>query len=151
MQTVAENGERMRQSIRFPLLPLALSVFLAATWAAGDSMLDLAPGLTQDKAEAQRVADPEIVDGQGYPKLLERHRGKPLMVYFWATWCEPCRVEFPIVNELARSYTARGLVVVGVSLGEDGEMNLVRRFLASLGLVSGSTGNTGCPNAQNPL
>jgi len=86
-------------------------------------------GAQQTKA-APAVPDPPLVDLAGYHKLLADQRGKPVWVNFWATWCEPCRDEYPIVNELAKKYAAHGLVVIGVSLDDDGEMTLVRRFLA---------------------
>lgn len=79
---------------------------------------------------ASPVADPGLIDRQGFRELLAKHRGKPLMVNFWATWCEPCRSEYPIVVELARQYAPRGLVVVGISLDEDSEIDLVSHFLA---------------------
>jgi thiol-disulfide isomerase/thioredoxin len=74
--------------------------------------------------------DPRLIDAQGYQKLLEQYRGKPLLVNFWATWCEPCRHEYPMLNELAKQYAPEGLQVVGVSLDDDGDLILMRRFLA---------------------
>ena len=74
--------------------------------------------------------DPKMIDAQGYQKLLEQYRGKPLLVTFWATWCEPCRDEYPMLNELAKQYAPQGLKVVGVSLDDDGDLILMRRFLA---------------------
>ncbi|HYL11122.1 MAG TPA: redoxin domain-containing protein [Candidatus Acidoferrales bacterium] len=76
------------------------------------------------------IADPVVIDQQGYQEILGKYRGKPLLVNFWATWCEPCREEYPMLNELAKQYAPQGLQVVGVSLDDDGEMILVRRFLA---------------------
>jgi thiol-disulfide isomerase/thioredoxin len=69
------------------------------------------------------------VDANGYRAILSRHRGKPVLVNFWATWCEPCRDEYPAVNAIAKKYSERGLVVIGLSWDEDAEINLVRRFL----------------------
>jgi thiol-disulfide isomerase/thioredoxin len=73
--------------------------------------------------------DPELIDAQGYQKLVEQYRGKPLLVNFWATWCEPCRHEYPMLNELAKQYAPQGLKVVGVNLDDDGDLILMRRFL----------------------
>lgn len=73
--------------------------------------------------------DPGILEAQNYQKLIEKHRGKPVLVNFWATWCEPCRDEYPMANELARVYERQGLVVIGISLDEDIDINLVRRFI----------------------
>jgi thiol-disulfide isomerase/thioredoxin len=77
-------------------------------------------------ASAKEMA---LIDLNGYKKLLADHRGKPLLVTFWATWCEPCREEYPLVNQLAKDYAAKGLVVVGVDMDDDAEMTLVHRFL----------------------
>src|SRR3989442_8135182 len=76
--------------------------------------------------------DPEMIDAQRYQKLLEQYRGKPLLVTFWATWCEPCRDEYPMLNELAKQYAPQGLRVVGVSLDDDGDLILMRRVPARL-------------------
>jgi thiol-disulfide isomerase/thioredoxin len=74
--------------------------------------------------------DPQLIDALGYQKLIDQYRGKPLLVTFWATWCEPCRDEYPMLNELAKQYAANGLHVVGVNLDDDGDLLLMRRFLA---------------------
>jgi thiol-disulfide isomerase/thioredoxin len=74
--------------------------------------------------------DPKVIDAQGYQELVEQHRGKPLLVTFWATWCEPCRDEYPMLNELAKEYAPQGLHVVGVNLDDDGDLILMRRFIA---------------------
>lgn len=80
--------------------------------------------------QAKAASDPVLIDAQGFQKILQEHRGKPLLVNFWATWCEPCRDEYPMLNELAKQYGSKGLQVVGVSMDDDGDMILVRRFLA---------------------
>src|SRR5258707_9738092 len=74
--------------------------------------------------------DPQIIDVQGYQKLVRQYRGKPLLINFWATWCEPCRDEYPLLNELAKEYGPKGLRVVGVDSDQDGDLILMRRFIA---------------------
>src|ERR1700674_3110983 len=81
-------------------------------------------------SKRQTAQDPKIIDAQGYQELVEQYRGKPLLVTFWATWCEPCRDEYPMLNELAKEYASKGLHVVGVSMDDDGDMILMRRFIA---------------------
>jgi thiol-disulfide isomerase/thioredoxin len=80
--------------------------------------------------QAKAPRDPEMIDAQGFQKVLEQYRGKALLVNFWATWCEPCRDEYPMLNELAKQYAPKGLHVVGVSMDDDGDIILMRRFLA---------------------
>ena len=87
-------------------------------------------GLKLAAAQTPAPKDPELIDTQGYQRLLQQYKGKPLLVTFWATWCEPCRDEYPMLNELARQYAPQGLKVVGVSLDQDGDLILMRRFLA---------------------
>lgn len=70
-----------------------------------------------------------LIDLAGYNEVLAKYRGKPLLVTFWATWCEPCRDEFPMIVELAKQYAPQGLAVFGVSLDDDADLHLVRRFL----------------------
>ncbi|MDP9146935.1 MAG: TlpA family protein disulfide reductase [Acidobacteriota bacterium] len=84
---------------------------------------------TPQARKAPTNRDPEVIDAQGYQKLLDEYRGKPLLVTFWATWCEPCRDEYPMLNELAKQYAPQGLKVVGVNLNDDGDLILMRRFL----------------------
>jgi thiol-disulfide isomerase/thioredoxin len=96
------------------------------------TLLTMAAVLAVLAAEAQTTAakDPELIDAQGYQKLVQQYKGKPLLVTFWATWCEPCRDEYPMLNELAKQYAPQGLKVVGVDLDQDGDLILMRRFLA---------------------
>jgi thiol-disulfide isomerase/thioredoxin len=74
--------------------------------------------------------DPPLIDAAGYQKILDQYHGKPVLITFWATWCEPCRDEFPMLNELIKEYTPKGLKVVGVNLDDDGDLILMRRFIA---------------------
>jgi cytochrome c biogenesis protein CcmG, thiol:disulfide interchange protein DsbE len=49
---------------------------------------------------------------------------------FWATWCPPCVEEMPSLNELARRFEGKGLVVLGVSVDKD--ENAYRQFLTRM-------------------
>ncbi len=51
---------------------------------------------------------------------LSEQRGKVVLLNFWATWCEPCREELPALQQLWERYHADGLVVVGISMDEEG-------------------------------
>lgn len=73
--------------------------------------------------------DLPLIDLDGYNQVLAKYHGKPVLVTFWATWCEPCRDEFPMVVDLAKQYAPDGLTVFGVSLDNDAEVHLMRRFL----------------------
>ena len=81
-------------------------------------------------SRADSTTDPPLVDLAGYKDLVAKYRGKGVLATFWATWCEPCRTEYPMIVSLSKEYGPQGLVVVGVSLDEDADMNLVRHFIA---------------------
>ncbi|MCY3772125.1 MAG: TlpA disulfide reductase family protein [Gemmatimonadetes bacterium] len=51
---------------------------------------------------------------------LSALKGKVVVVNFWATWCPPCLVEMPVLNELYETYRDRGVEVLGLSLDEEG-------------------------------
>jgi thiol-disulfide isomerase/thioredoxin len=74
--------------------------------------------------------DPRVIDARGYQQIVQQRRGKPLLITFWATWCEPCRDEYPMLNELAKQYGPKGLQVIGVDFDDEGDLILMRRFIA---------------------
>jgi len=41
---------------------------------------------------------------------------KPMVISFWATFCKPCKAEMPFLQKLHDTYSAQGLVVIGISL-----------------------------------
>ncbi len=54
-----------------------------------------------------------------------------VLLNFWATWCEPCREEFPSLVRLQKAYQGRGLTVLGVSTDLASQMPAVEKFLAA--------------------
>jgi len=94
------------------------------------AVLWVSAGIALAAAQVRAPKDPELIDVQGYQKILQHYKGKPLLVTFWATWCEPCRDEYPMLNEMAKEYAPKGLQVVGVNFDQDGDLILMRRFLA---------------------
>jgi thiol-disulfide isomerase/thioredoxin len=103
---------------------------IRTAFATFATLILLAVAGTCAAPQAKPPRDPEVIDAQGYQKILERYRGKTVLVTFWATWCEPCRDEYPMLNELAKQYAPQGLHVVGINLDDDGDIILMRRFLA---------------------
>jgi len=61
---------------------------------------------------------------------LQQHKGRVVLVNFWATWCEPCRAEMPSMQALADRLGPDKLVVVGVNYQEP-EMR-IQRFLTTM-------------------
>jgi len=72
------------------------------------------------------------VDQASYPKVIAAHRGKVVLVNFWATWCVPCRKEMPQLTQLSRKLAARGFNLVMISADEK------EREAAALQLLQGN-------------
>jgi thiol-disulfide isomerase/thioredoxin len=79
-----------------------------------DRLLALAALLLTSVAAAEPVK--LIVPTQYHDRIVAPRKGRVLVVNFWATWCEPCREELPELAAAARSFPARDLAVVLVSL-----------------------------------
>ena len=61
------------------------------------------------------------IDGEGLKNLLpNKDNKKPLLINFWATWCGPCRVEFPELVKIDADYRAKGLNFALVSVDDFG-------------------------------
>jgi len=72
----------------------------------------LYPGLLQDQSLAPNFKT-HTLDGKEL--TLDSLRGKVVLLDFWATWCEPCRMTTPLLVSLQGQYQSQGLEVVGIS------------------------------------
>ena len=75
----------------------------------------------------------ELKGVDGKPVKSSDFAGKVVILDFWATWCGPCRMEIPGFIELQKQYADKGLVVVGVSLDQDG-VSVVKSFMDKTGI-----------------
>lgn len=64
--------------------------------------------------------DVTLKDLEGKGISLAQYRGKVVLVNFWATWCDPCRVEIPWLIEMQQKYSAKGFTVLGIAMDEEG-------------------------------
>jgi peroxiredoxin len=79
------------------------------------------PKLVFASHETRKSApDFTLNDAAGVPVRLSEFRGKVVLLSFWATWCVPCKTEVPWFSEFQKTYGDRGLVVLGVSLDDEG-------------------------------
>jgi thiol-disulfide isomerase/thioredoxin len=80
-------------------------------------------------ADAPRIKGE--IDAKQLRELVAREKGKVVLVNFWATWCVPCREEFPDLVRLEAAYRSKGVAVIGVSTDLGKDMSAVEKFLAS--------------------
>ena len=104
---------------------------LAVAWAGASVAVPAQPG-----AGAAVTRPPEIreVDLDGLKKLLLRDPKdtRPLLVNFWATWCDGCREEFPDLVKIDNDYRAKGLNFLSVTLDEVVDKTRAMDFLKEM-------------------
>ena len=69
-------------------------------------------------AEPKTVPHVVVQRADGGTEALDAHKGRVLLVDFWASWCIPCRTAFPALDVLYQEYEPRGVDVVAVNLDE---------------------------------
>jgi len=93
------------------------------------------PSARKARGAARRlesVGKPLTLAGNGLdgrPVTLESLRGKPVLVHYWATWCEPCKVDIAQIRELYAKYGPKKFAVVGIAL--DTDKGALAKFLAA--------------------
>jgi thiol-disulfide isomerase/thioredoxin len=100
-------------------IPIALAVLIVYVFRTVNPELEL-DGPAHDAPVFERPA----LDAR--PFNLAEHRGRPVVINFWATWCEPCRVEVPGFVDLQEEF-GDDVVFVGVSM-DDGGFDTIRPF-----------------------
>ena len=91
------------------------------------------PGHGAEVGEPPRISLP-LLDGKGVSSI---EKGRVTVVDFWATWCAPCRVSMPRLQEVWREYAARGVALYSVDTDDpaaDREAR-VKEFLLRDGLT----------------
>jgi peroxiredoxin len=85
-------------------------------------LLPSAPVQADLKSPSGRGLAPDfnLKDANGTDIKLAELRGKVVLVNFWATWCHGCQTEIPWFIEFQKEYADRGLVIVGISMDDDG-------------------------------
>lgn len=78
------------------------------------------------------------LDESGFQKLLASNKGKVTLYNFWATWCEPCRKEMPLLAKLHAKLKPKGFSFVTISADEPEDVGRAGEFLAKTGVTAPS-------------
>jgi thiol-disulfide isomerase/thioredoxin len=73
------------------------------------------------------------INAEELQSLLKRDGTRPLLVNYWATWCDPCRDEFPDLVKIDKDYRAKGLDLIAITLDDLADINTaVPKFLRQM-------------------
>ncbi|HWY27178.1 MAG TPA: TlpA disulfide reductase family protein [Candidatus Angelobacter sp.] len=88
---------------------------------AGTATVDESGRPTNAGKELPNEPDVTFKDLQGKDVPLASFKGKVVVVNFWATWCEPCRVEIPWMIDFQQKFGDKGFTLLGVAMDEEGK------------------------------
>ena len=119
-------------------LALGLAAVLAFALARGVG----SPELGETAAGFDSAAPFELTAFDGSTVSLADHADSPVFLYFWSSWCEPCRKEAPAIQALWEEYRDRGYVFIGVNMldSEEAARAFADEFALTFPLVTDVAG-----------
>lgn len=111
----------MNKMLKVILLVILLSGLLitGCTPSQGIGVGNLAPDFQLDSLDGQTVS-------------LSDLRDKPVLINFWTTWCSPCRMEMPYLQQVYEEWSGKELVLLAINIGESSSQ--IGEFMRSQGL-----------------
>ena len=102
--------------LRFSILLIGLAV--------ASSLVGFAAPVPSNGARVAEPAEVREIDLEGLKKILQRDPKdtRPLLINFWATWCDGCREEFPDLVKIDEEYKGKGLNFVAISLDDKADV-----------------------------
>ncbi len=124
----------MKRNIVYLLVVVvAITVLLiAGKRASKGNGVQLAAG----RAVGQAAPDFElkVLGGNGKTMKLSDLKGKAVLIDFWATYCEPCKIEMPWIADLQKKYGPEGFQVVGIDIGDAASEKQINDFAHKMGV-----------------
>ena len=115
-----------REQVMPSLISVLTVAFIASLWPSFQNLTGAGIEVGDDAPDFHLTSD------AGQAIQLQDFRGKFLVLNFWATWCPPCLEELPSLNRFHERFAHKGVVVLGVSIDEDGDT--YREFLKRAGI-----------------
>jgi thiol-disulfide isomerase/thioredoxin len=122
-------AKHVRVRIFFASVAVFISILLLTLSAAAQRQAAHKPRASSANAPAPvRAVNAEEMQG-----LLKRDGKHPLLVNYWATWCDPCRDEFPDLVKIDKEYRAKGLDFIAITLDDLADIKTaVPKFLETM-------------------
>ena len=110
-------------------LALLVILFFAGKRMLGDELSPVGVGVEAPDFSAMTI------DSVPSVKSLADYKGQVVLLNIWATWCAPCRIEMPSIEQLHKTYGPRGLKIIGVSVDDPHTEPQIRDFVRQYGLT----------------
>lgn len=94
---------------------------------------DASDGQSQLKGKAAPAFN--LLDLSGKKVSLHDFKGHPLLINFWGTYCAPCKIEMPWLQEFSKKYAADGLEVIGITYDSEVGKEKIERDTQKLGVT----------------
>ena len=107
--------------IRLAIAGTVLCLMVAVAGLGGAATPDILPGTERNGVKLGEPAPNfQLPDLNGRLVTLSDLRGKVVLLNFWATWCGPCRVEMPAMEQLYRTLSRKDFEILAVSIDAQG-------------------------------
>ena len=111
---------------RDPVILIVIAVVISLMLAFGIQRSRHSPAQPSGAGQLQGQPAPDfaLTSLDGKTVKLSDFRGKAVLLNFWATWCEPCKIEMPWFVDLQKQYGPRGLQVLGIAMDDSGSKEI---------------------------
>jgi thiol-disulfide isomerase/thioredoxin len=85
----------------------------------------------QSRSGASELLSASFTDLAGRIRKIREWQGRVVLCNFWATWCEPCRKEVPLLSAAEQQYSPKGATIVGIGIDS---ADKIAQFAAKYGI-----------------
>ena len=118
---------------RDPVILIVIAVVISLMLVFGIQKTRHTSPPNAGKLQGQPAPDFSLASLDGKTLKLSDYKGKAVLLNFWATWCEPCKIEMPWFVQLQQQYGPQGLQVLGVAM-DDTDPKDIQEFAQKMGV-----------------
>ena len=115
------------------LLAVAMLVTVMIVFAVHITRRNSGQIAASSNLKGQLAPDFTLQSLDGKAVRLSDFRGKAVLLNFWATWCQPCKIEMPWFVDMQKQYGPQGLQVLGVAM-DDASPDDIGKFAKTMGV-----------------
>ncbi|GCE18085.1 TlpA family protein disulfide reductase [Dictyobacter kobayashii] len=143
-ETTTTKRSRKRSIVVFVVTNILIIGVLVLLWTQLTTPASTATHSQDDPSIAGEASSPlvgkaapafdlPLLNGNGEKVKLSDYKGKPVIVNFWASWCDPCNREAPFLQSSWLDLKSKGVVMVGIDGGETTSSGI--KFLQKYGVT----------------